>query len=71
VIVKLASIVLTPDRPSYPAGSWHVEGMLNERVRNLSTSTSTVNQICMQIVASGIYYYACENTRSLGSPSAK
>ncbi|KAH9915922.1 uncharacterized protein BXZ73DRAFT_92541 [Epithele typhae] len=32
VIVKLANIHLTPDKPSYPGGSWHVEGMLNERI---------------------------------------
>ncbi|OJD28634.1 uncharacterized protein BKCO1_1320004 [Diplodia corticola] len=30
VIVKLANICLTPDKPDYPGGSWHVEGMLNE-----------------------------------------
>lgn len=28
VIVKLANIHLTPDKPSYPGGSWHVEGQL-------------------------------------------
>lgn len=44
VIVKLATIVLTPDNPKYPGGSWHVEGMANEK-----------------IVATGLYYYACEN----------
>ncbi|HEY3506254.1 MAG TPA: DUF4246 domain-containing protein [Actinocatenispora sp.] len=32
VIVKLATIQLTPDKPEYPGGSWHVEGMLNERI---------------------------------------
>ncbi|EMD35986.1 hypothetical protein CERSUDRAFT_115932 [Gelatoporia subvermispora B] len=32
VIVKLANIVLTPDKPAYPGGSWHVEGMCNERI---------------------------------------
>ncbi|MGW0435787.1 DUF4246 domain-containing protein [Micromonospora sp. NPDC003197] len=32
VIVKLANIHLTPDKPEYPGGSWHVEGMLNERI---------------------------------------
>ena len=26
VIVKLANIVLTPERPRYPGGKWHVEG---------------------------------------------
>lgn len=32
VIVKLASIHLTPEKPSYAGGSWHVEGQLNERI---------------------------------------
>lgn len=32
VIVKLATVHLTPDNPEYPGGSWHVEGMLNERI---------------------------------------
>ncbi|KAJ3086166.1 hypothetical protein HK102_013453 [Quaeritorhiza haematococci] len=44
VIVKLANIQFTPENPRYSGGTWHVEGMENER-----------------IVASGIYYYSCEN----------
>ncbi|KAF2495402.1 hypothetical protein BU16DRAFT_389520 [Lophium mytilinum] len=32
VIVKLASIELTPDKPDYEGGSWHIEGMLNEHI---------------------------------------
>ncbi|KAK4046574.1 hypothetical protein OIV83_005944 [Microbotryomycetes sp. JL201] len=32
VIVKLANIHLTPDKPEYPGGSWHVEGMQNEEI---------------------------------------
>jgi hypothetical protein len=32
VIVKIATIHLTSDKPEYPGGSWHVEGMLNERI---------------------------------------
>ncbi|MFD8098046.1 DUF4246 domain-containing protein [Nocardia fluminea] len=32
VIVKLATIHLTPEKPAYPGGSWHVEAMLNERI---------------------------------------
>jgi hypothetical protein len=28
VIVKLANIQLTPEKPSYPGGSWHVEGQM-------------------------------------------
>ena len=30
VIVKLANIHLTPEKPNYPGGSWHVEGQANE-----------------------------------------
>ncbi|RJE26931.1 hypothetical protein PHISCL_00738 [Aspergillus sclerotialis] len=32
VIVKLANIELTPDKPEYDGGSWHVEGQLNEHI---------------------------------------
>ncbi|MEU0954185.1 DUF4246 domain-containing protein [Streptomyces niveus] len=32
VIVKLATIHLTPEKPEYSGGSWHVEGMMNERI---------------------------------------
>ncbi|MFJ6615609.1 DUF4246 domain-containing protein [Streptomyces sp. NPDC091289] len=32
VIVKLATLHLTPDKAEYHGGSWHVEGMLNERI---------------------------------------
>ncbi|KAJ4015533.1 hypothetical protein NW752_006993 [Fusarium irregulare] len=32
VIVKMASIELTPEKPSFPAGGWHVEGQMNEHI---------------------------------------
>jgi len=32
VIVKLANIELTPEKPKYLGGSWHVEGMRNESI---------------------------------------
>ncbi|KAH9914457.1 uncharacterized protein B0H18DRAFT_1125496 [Fomitopsis serialis] len=32
VIVKLANIVLTPEKPEYGGGTWHVEGMDNETI---------------------------------------
>ncbi|KAJ7717667.1 hypothetical protein B0H16DRAFT_1610617 [Mycena metata] len=31
-IIKLANIHLTVDNPEYKGGSWHVEGMFNERI---------------------------------------
>ncbi|KAL3471427.1 hypothetical protein BJX99DRAFT_237408 [Aspergillus californicus] len=32
VIVKLANIELTPEKPNYEGGTWHIEGQLNERI---------------------------------------
>ena len=32
IIVKMASIELTPEKPRFPVGGWHVEGQLNERI---------------------------------------
>lgn len=32
IIVKLANIELTPDKPEYEGGSWHIEGQLNEHI---------------------------------------
>ncbi|RXW19965.1 hypothetical protein EST38_g5885 [Candolleomyces aberdarensis] len=32
VIVKLANIELTPEKPEYEGGMWHVEGKLNESI---------------------------------------
>ena len=31
VIVRLANVVLTPERPEYPGGRWHVEGLFRSR----------------------------------------
>lgn len=32
VIIKISSIILTPDKPKYDGGAWHVEGMQNENI---------------------------------------
>jgi hypothetical protein len=32
VVVKMSNIHLTPEKPQYPGGSWHVEGMDNEAI---------------------------------------
>ncbi|KAK2030999.1 hypothetical protein LX32DRAFT_614454 [Colletotrichum zoysiae] len=32
VIVKLANIQLTPEKPTYDGGSWHIEGQLHEHI---------------------------------------
>ncbi|KAJ6589999.1 hypothetical protein DFH09DRAFT_1307454 [Mycena vulgaris] len=50
-IVKLANIHLTPEKPEYKGGSWHVEGLSNRREGMFNES----------IVASGIYYYDEDN----------
>lgn len=32
IIVKLANIHLTPDKPTYDGGFWHIEGQLNDHI---------------------------------------
>lgn len=32
IIVKMATIELTPEKPRFPAGGWHVEGQMNEHI---------------------------------------
>ncbi|KAK0717648.1 hypothetical protein B0T26DRAFT_751682 [Lasiosphaeria miniovina] len=32
IIVKMASIELTPENPEFPQGGWHVEGQMNEHI---------------------------------------
>ncbi|WOO83200.1 uncharacterized protein LOC62_05G006723 [Vanrija pseudolonga] len=56
VIVKLANIHLTPENPSYPGGTWHSEGQMNERIaatalyyydcENVTTSRLAFRAVC-------------------------
>lgn len=32
IIVKMASIELTPEKPEFPVGGWHIEGQMNEHI---------------------------------------
>jgi hypothetical protein len=41
VIVKLANIVLTPDKPSYAGGKWHVEGATSIRGGHFKSLTKS------------------------------
>ncbi|TFK66457.1 hypothetical protein BDN72DRAFT_145415 [Pluteus cervinus] len=66
VIVKLANIHLTPDKPSYPGGTWHVEGQLNERIcataiyyydnENLTSNSLAFRQVPNHNGANNFYY---------------
>lgn len=42
VIVKLANIELTPEKPNYEGGTWHVEGQM-VRTSNIITSTIQIS----------------------------
>jgi len=62
VIVKLANIELTPEKPEYERGSWHVEGQM------VSLSSEPPTEILKKqhlqnehIVATSLYYYSSEN----------
>ncbi|KDR71066.1 hypothetical protein GALMADRAFT_127278 [Galerina marginata CBS 339.88] len=66
VIVKLANIELTPEKPEYTGGSWHVEGQLNEHIcatalfyysnENITTSKLAFRQQSNTRMTNDIYY---------------
>lgn len=54
VIVKLANIMLTPEKPRYEGGSWHVEGMANEKI----VATGLYYYACSNITESRLAFRA-------------
>lgn len=61
VIVKLASIHLTPEKPEYGGGEWHMNGYL---VISENSCCGSRILICLQnehICASAVYYFDDEN----------
>ncbi|KAF8960406.1 hypothetical protein BDZ97DRAFT_2077483 [Flammula alnicola] len=67
VIVKLANIELTPEKPDYNGGSWHVEGKLNEHI----VATSLYYYSCSNITPSSISFrqtFIDEDTVAISYP---
>lgn len=60
VIVKMANIMLTPEKPTYEGGSWHVEGAEVRCLNHPLPILLTLGQN-ESIVATAIYYYDSEN----------
>ncbi|TFK27628.1 hypothetical protein FA15DRAFT_666299 [Coprinopsis marcescibilis] len=66
VIVKLANIELTPEKPTYDGGSWHVEGKFNEHIvataiyyyssSNITSSSLAFRQLSDVVAANNIHY---------------
>lgn len=66
IIVKLANIELTPEKPTYEGGTWHVEGQLNEHIcatalyyydcENVTESRLAFRQQCSEDDAADIGY---------------
>ncbi|KAF8972573.1 hypothetical protein BDZ97DRAFT_1913065 [Flammula alnicola] len=52
VIVKLANIELTPEKPEYNGGSWHLEGQLNEHI----VATALYYYSCSNITPSSLSF---------------
>jgi hypothetical protein len=52
IIVKAANIILTPEKPMYPGGSWHIEGMKNESI----VSTGIYYYHCENITQSSLHF---------------
>ncbi|KAK8932291.1 hypothetical protein VCV18_000825 [Metarhizium anisopliae] len=62
IIVKLANIHLTPDKPSYDGGSWHIEGQLNEHI----CATALFYYDCHNITESRLAFRTPANVENLG-----
>lgn len=63
VIVKLANIHLSPDKPTYDGGSWHVEGQLNERI----AATALFYYDSDNITDSALAFRTCANKEDLST----
>ncbi|KAJ7302343.1 hypothetical protein DFH08DRAFT_794525 [Mycena albidolilacea] len=72
-IIKLANIHLTPEQPEYKCGSWHVEGMVNERIvasgiYYYDEENITESQLSFRVAVSEPEYHAIDDrtcTRTL------
>ncbi|KAM3556275.1 hypothetical protein MY1884_005142 [Beauveria asiatica] len=62
VIAKLASIHLTPSKPQYDGGSWHVEGQLNERI----VATALFYYDAHNVTPSALSFRTAANREHLG-----
>lgn len=63
VIVKLANIELTPEKPEYSGGTWHVEGQL-VRVSGSFIFHGVQRLQNEHICATALYYYSSTNITS-------
>ncbi len=63
VFVKMASIELTPEKPVFPAGGWHVSSqpLTLTASRCSANSTQIEGQMNEHIVATALYYLDSEN----------
>ena len=52
VILKMAEIRLTPEKPAYPGGAWHIEGMRDEAI----VATSIYYVACENVTTSRLAF---------------
>jgi Protein of unknown function (DUF4246) len=65
VIVKMASIELTPEKPELPIGGWHVRSLSKGLLRNnLLIRRQVEGQMNEHICATALYYLDSENITS-------
>jgi hypothetical protein len=62
VIVKMASIELSPEKPEFPVGGWHVRLTISTMFCYIVLSTKQIEcQMNEHICATALYYVDCEN----------
>ncbi|KAI6351414.1 hypothetical protein MCOR25_009950 [Pyricularia grisea] len=66
VIVKMASIKLTPENPEFTGGAWHVEGQMNERIVGTALyylDSENVTESCLEFRMSTNAVYMNEDLK--------
>jgi hypothetical protein len=54
VIVKLANIELTPEKPNYDGGSWHIEGQL-VRITDVSVGSDLIKVLSLRFSRTNVF----------------
>jgi hypothetical protein len=66
IIVKLASIELTPGKSDFPVGGWHVEGQMNECICD-----TALYYLDSENITDTILSFACKRATSSTNPKGR
>ncbi|KAK4188160.1 hypothetical protein QBC35DRAFT_473900 [Podospora australis] len=66
IIVKMATIQLTPEKPEFSPGGWHVEGMMNEHIAGTALyylDSENITESHLEFRSNTTHYFEDEDDR--------